>query len=139
MKINIIRGQNQIGGNIIEISTETTKILLDIGLELDEEKNKQLPLIAGLFNYKGFDGVIISHYHSDHMGLAYKIHKDIPIYIGEASYKIIKASDGYKREETFTPAGFLEHRTPIEIGDLKITPFLIDHSAFDKYSTHAHS
>lgn len=67
------------------------------------------------------------------MGLAYKIHKDIPIYIGETSYKIIKASDGYKCEETFSPAGFLEHRMPIEIGDLKITPFLIDHSAFDSY------
>ncbi len=29
MKINIIRGQNQIGGNIVEISTDKTKIILD--------------------------------------------------------------------------------------------------------------
>ena len=30
MKIHIHRGQNQIGGNIIEIATDTTKILLDV-------------------------------------------------------------------------------------------------------------
>lgn len=52
MKINIIRGQNQIGGNIIEISTNTTKILMDIGREL-ENKNTELPKIDGLFDYKG--------------------------------------------------------------------------------------
>ena len=79
MKINIIRGQNQIGGNIVEISTEKTKILLDVGLELDDEKNKTLPGIEGLFDYKGYDAVFISHYHGDHLGLAYKIHKDIPL------------------------------------------------------------
>ena len=37
MNVNIIRGKNQIGGNIIEISTAKTKILLDAGLELDGE------------------------------------------------------------------------------------------------------
>jgi ribonuclease J len=39
MKINIHRGKNQIGGNIIEIATNTTKILLDIGLDLNEDNN----------------------------------------------------------------------------------------------------
>jgi mRNA degradation ribonuclease J1/J2 len=38
MNIHIHRGQNQIGGNIIEISTDTTKIILDVGLELDDDK-----------------------------------------------------------------------------------------------------
>lgn len=50
MKINIIRGSNQIGGNIIEVSTTSTKVLLDVGLELDNEKNKELPDVAGLFD-----------------------------------------------------------------------------------------
>ena len=79
MKINIIRGQNQIGGNIVEISTEKTKIILDVGLELDDEKNKSLPNIEGLFDYKGYDAIFISHYHGDHLGLAYSTHKDIAI------------------------------------------------------------
>ena len=37
MKITIHRGQNQIGGSIIEIASDTTKIILDAGSELDEE------------------------------------------------------------------------------------------------------
>ena len=133
MRIKIHRGQNQIGGNIIEVSTDKTKILLDIGRELDDEKNKTLPDVAGLFDYKGFDAIFISHYHADHMGLAYDAYKDIPIYIGEASYKIIKASDEYKKMDTISPTGFLSHRLSIQIGDIRITPFLADHSAFDSY------
>ena len=133
MIVNIHRGQNQIGGNIIEISTEKTKIILDVGLELDDEKNKELPNLPGLFAYKGYDAVFISHYHGDHLGLAYKIHKEIPLYMGEKSTRIIQTSDEYKRVPSINPSGFLEHRKKIVIGDITITPFLCDHSAFDSY------
>lgn len=133
MKLYIHRGQNQIGGNIIEISTDTTKILLDVGLELDDDSTPSLPKIHGLFNYAGYDAIFISHYHSDHIGLAYYAHKDIPVYIGEASYNIIKASDLYKKKATITPKGFLNNKQPIIVGDISVTPYLCDHSAFDSY------
>lgn len=133
MKLYIHRGQNQIGGNIIEISTDTTKILLDVGLELDDDRNQSLPEIHGLFDYAGYDAIFISHYHGDHIGLAYYAHKDIPIYIGEASYNIIKASDLYKKKATITPKGFLTNKQPIIVGDISVTPYLCDHSAFDSY------
>ena len=68
MEINIIRGQNQIGGSIIEISSKSTKIILDIGSNL-EDKEIVVPEIDGLFKGKAkYDGVLISHYHSDHEG-----------------------------------------------------------------------
>ncbi len=133
MKIHIHRGQDQIGGNIIEVATDKTKILLDVGLELDNDKNQFLPPIQGLFDSAGYDAVFISHYHGDHLGLAYKIHKDIPLYVGEASYKIIKASDNYKNIETIRPKGFLVHKQSIAVGDITVTPYLCDHSAFDSY------
>ena len=133
MKIHIHRGQNQIGGNIIEVSTEKTKIILDVGLDLDDEKNKELPAIPGLFDYKGYDAVFVSHYHGDHLGLSYRLHKDIPLYMGEKSTRIIQASDAYKRVPTIHPNGFLEHKKPIIIGDISVTPYLCDHSAFDSY------
>lgn len=131
MKVNIIRGKNQIGGNIIEISTEKTKILLDAGLELDG--GNTLPDIHGLFDFAGYDAIFVSHYHSDHLGLVYRVHKDIPVYMGEGCYKIVRASDRYKEQETITPKGFLRHRQKIVIGDITVTPFLCDHSAFDSY------
>ena len=133
MKIYIHRGQNQIGGNIIEIATNTTKILLDAGIELDDTNAQSLPKIQGLFDYAGYDAIFISHYHGDHVGLAYHTHKDIPIYIGKASYNIIQASDSYKKINTITPKGFLYHKQAISVGDIKVTPYLCDHSAFDSY------
>lgn len=133
VKTIIHRGQNQIGGNIIEISTDTTKILLDVGLELDDDSNQSLPEIHGLFDYAGYDAIFISHYHGDHIGLAYQAHKDIPIYIGEASYHIIKASDNYKKKATITPKEFLHNKKAIIVGDISVTPYLCDHSAFDSY------
>jgi len=133
MNVNIIRGQNQIGGNIIEVSTSSTKILLDVGLELDDEKNKELPNIDGLFDRKGYDAVFISHYHSDHVGLAYNICSDIPLYIGEMAYRVLSASNTYLNRDNLSPAGFLHSNEVIKIGDISVTPYLCDHSAFDSY------
>src|SRR5665647_3617946 len=81
MEIKIHRGENQIGGNIIEIASETTKIILDAGLEMNGKPGEHFDL-PGLFKYKGYDGVFLSHYHSDHIGLAYQVHSDIPVYMG---------------------------------------------------------
>lgn len=133
MKTIIHRGQNQIGGNIIEISTDTKRILLDVGLELDDDRNQTLPEIRGLFDYAGYDAIFISHYHGDHIGLAYYAHKDIPVYIGEACYQMIKAADAYNGKTTIIPKGFLHHKQPVFVGDITVTPYLCDHSAFDSY------
>ena len=133
MNLHIHRGLNQIGGNIIEVSTENTKILLDVGLDLDGSDSCSLPQIDGLFDFAGYDAIFISHYHGDHLGLAYYSHKDIPIYIGEASYRIIQASDNYKKQECIKPAGFLHSMQPIVVGNITVTPYLCDHSAFDSY------
>lgn len=139
MKITIHRGQNQIGGSIIEIATDSTRVLFDVGLELDDEKNKVKPNIDGLFETKGFDAIFVSHYHSDHLGLAYEINKLIPLYMGEPSYKIIRASDIYKGKKTLSVAGYLKHKMSILVGDITVTPFLCDHSAFDSYMLMAES
>ena len=42
MKITVHRGMDQIGGNVIEISTDKTKILLDAGLELETLEYKEV-------------------------------------------------------------------------------------------------
>lgn len=132
MDVIIHRGQNQIGGNIIEIATVKTRILLDVGLELDQDE-VTLPAIDGLFDTPVFDAVFISHYHGDHLGLAYYIDNRIPLYMGEASYRIVKAADDYKGIESIKPDGFLRNLEPVVVGDITVTPFLCDHSAFDSY------
>lgn len=139
MKIIVHRGLNQIGGNIVEIESEMTRILFDIGLDLNPDNNVSLPEISDLFDNKGFDAVFISHYHSDHLGLVYEINENILVYVGEQSYQIIKASNNFLQRNDFKIAGFLKHKVPIQIGNIKVTPYLCDHSAFDSYMLFAES
>ena len=133
MEINIIRGQNQIGGSIIEISSKSTKIILDIGSNL-EDKEIVVPEIDGLFKGEAkYDGVLISHYHSDHVGLATRILPSIPIYMGEKSYQIHKVSNEYIGKEYLKEPKVFKAEEEFLIGDIKIIPYLCDHSAFDSY------
>lgn len=133
MEINILRGQNQIGGSIIEISSKNTKIILDIGSNLDD-KEIIVPEIEGLFKGKAkYDGILISHYHGDHIGLATKILPEIPIYMGEKSYEIYKVSNEYMGKEYLKEPKTFKPEEEFLIGDIKITPYLCDHSAFDSY------
>jgi len=133
MEINILRGQNQIGGSIIEISSKNTKIILDIGSNLDD-KEIIVPEIEGLFKGKAkYDGILISHYHGDHIGLVTKILPEIPIYMGEKSYEIYKVSNEYMGKEYLKEPKIFKAEEEFFIGDIKITPYLCDHSAFDSY------
>ena len=134
MKINIIRGQNQIGGSIIEISTDKTKIVFDAGINLDEGEKVEIPEIDGLFcGEKKYDAVFVSHYHSDHIGLLGYILKDIPVYMGEKAFEIVKAANDYKGKKCDFYPEFIYEDKPIFVNDVKITPFVCDHSAFDSY------
>ncbi len=134
MKIKIHRGQNQIGGSIIEISSQGAKIILDVGAELDENDAPTVPQIEGLFCGKAdYNAVFLSHYHSDHVGLAGSILNGIPIYMGEKAFEIMRSSNEYRNiRSDFSPL-FMRNGEPIVIADIKITPISCDHSAFDSY------
>lgn len=90
MNIIIHRGAKQIGGSCIEVSTERTRITLDIGQELpDIEKEKSnktsvLPKVKGLYrdDVKSIYAVLVCHGHGDHVGLIEAVNPEIPILIG---------------------------------------------------------
>lgn len=134
MKIKIHRGQNQIGGSIIEVATERVRVIFDAGAELDGEAAYCVPEIEGLFyGETRYNAVFLSHYHADHSGLANHILDDIPVYMGEKAFTIMCASSQYRNIQTnFTPR-YIKNGTRIIIGDLEITPISCDHSAFDSY------
>ena len=134
MKIHLHRGQRQIGGSIIEISTETTRIFLDLGVNLDNASKDDFPDIEGVFSgVKTCDSVFISHYHYDHMGLLEHIIEGIPVYMGEKAYKVFSAAANYKDNEVGFEANYLYDSQKITVGDIYITPYQCDHSAFDSY------
>jgi len=133
MKVHIFRGQNQIGGSIIEVSSETTKVILDVGSELGEEI-PTIPHIDGLFQGKaGYNAVFATHYHSDHIGLLEKVLPEIPVYMGSKAAAIYRASGSYLGKAVKMDTNDLLPGKQIAVGDMEITPLLCDHSAFDSY------
>ncbi len=138
MRFCIHRGTREIGGTCVEIESQGKRIVLDVGLPLDVVDKDAMPLHP----VPGFDkpepsllGVVISHPHQDHYGLAHRLPEETTLLIGEAARSILEAADD------FTPAGLklknvihLEDRLPIERGPFTITPYLVDHSAYDSYA-----
>ena len=156
MKFKIHRGTKEIGGSCVEVWTENTRILLDFGMplvnkdgsEFDFSKSKNLtipvliergvlPDIKGLYDDtdKLIDGVIISHAHQDHYGLLNYIHKDLKHYLGEATHKLIELNNLFTPQEIHIKNNiYFKREKTFQIGDITITPYWADHSAFDAYS-----
>lgn len=134
MRVHIHRGQHQIGGSVIEVSTGSTHIILDAGSNLDEGNAVTVPHIDGLFSgTKQYDAVFVSHYHSDHAGLVNHLTAGIPVWMGKESYAILRSSNDYRKLPTSFEPRFMYDRQAIIIGDMMITPFRCDHSAYDSY------
>ena len=139
MKIEIYRGAHQIGGSAIEISTATTCIMLDFGNELSlDEKYTPINLdIDGVT--KGTpdcDGIVISHYHMDHLGQMTSVLPEIPLYMGELSKEIALIGAEYQDKDLYLRllgANTFRGGEAFSIGDICIRPLVIDHSAVDSY------
>lgn len=156
MKFKIHRGTKEIGGSCVEVSTHSTRILLDFGMPLVDEYGddfnfypykdlSQNELIEEgiLHNINGLypnsdnliDGIVISHAHQDHIGLLGYVHQNIKYYLGAATHEIIKLGNVFNRKDLQLKNFF--HFTKSEtfnIGDISITPYWNDHSGFDAYS-----
>lgn len=159
MNFIIHRGTHEIGGSCVEITSDHgCRVVIDIGMPLVDKKSEKfeqkeyekltgpelikagiLPNIRGFYNWdkenKIIDGILISHPHIDHYGFFKHLNPEIPYFLGEASKKIIDIT------VQFTPLeGFIKNHSAIESGegfyikDFKITPYLMDHSAFDSYA-----
>jgi len=151
MQITIYRGTKEIGGTLIEVQTDTTRILIDAGypLFLNNEpigddiaklphiellKLGVLPKIERLYAWDsaGFDAVLISHAHIDHYGLLQYINSAIPVYMSAGTKSLIQISRrfGICNSLNLEVRNFDMYQ-PFQIGNIKIKPYLMDHSAFD--------
>jgi ribonuclease J len=130
LKYKIDRGGDKIGANRIDIIYKDTNILLELGQELDTDEK----LNEGQINDYSmhYDGVVISHYHSDHAGLINKIR--CPVYMGQATHKILQIMDENmgKQPSSYYYKIYYGDKS-FKIGDITITPYLCDHSAYDSY------
>ena len=139
MRACIHRGSKQIGGSCVELECGGKRLLIDFGLPLDAGKNssRYLPNVKGL---DGKDpsllGVLISHSHFDHFGLLAHISDKIPVGMGPAARRIIEAATPFLPEGWAVPARGWDYQSGqiFNIGPFCVTPFLVDHSAYDAYA-----
>ena len=157
MNLIIHRGTHEIGGTCVEIVTNETRIIIDLGMPLADPRDKKkrlkefsligktvaeligegvLPRVPGLYRSVGeekpVEAVLLSHPHQDHYGLFKYIREDIRIYLGEDTDLMLQASeallgDRFGRHEDKV---LMRDREPVSIGDMKITPFVTDHSGY---------
>jgi ribonuclease J len=140
VRARIHRGAAEVGGSCVELEASGSRLVLDLGLPLkvDERDGVALPLVPGLGT--GADstllGVVLSHGHLDHWGLIPQAHSGVPLYCGEATARILAAAAFFSPRggASFQPRGLLRDRAPLRLDPFTVTPFLVDHSAFDAYA-----
>ena len=140
MYIKIHRGTGQIGGNIIEVGTKQTRLIFDAGSNLpplDDRKFSDPVEIQGLtYGDAEFDAVFISHHHNDHCGLIDRILPGIPIWSGKETGRILNVISDFTDGKPSRITDFFTDGTnclPCQIGDIRVTPIGVDHSAYDAY------
>jgi ribonuclease J len=158
MQLTIHRGTKEIGGSCVEIEHSGSRIILDLGIPLvwnegnrfdlkqyEHLSGKQLiearvlPNISGLYKWSAssskVDGLLISHAHLDHYGFVNHVRDDIFRYLGEGTKRIIDLTNlflgGNCKINNFK---YLRSGDALDIGSFKVTPYLMDHSAFDAYA-----
>ena len=153
MRITIHRGTHEIGGNCIEIATDQSRIILDVGMPLFNEDREPhdtaalrrhsleelresgiLPSVPGLFDANGSrpDAILISHAHEDHTGLLRHSSAEIPIYASIGTSKMMQAGAKFAGQPNLPRERHREIHagSPLQIGDFTVTAFSVDHSIY---------
>lgn len=136
MYAKIIRGAKQIGGNIIEVGTDTTRLIFDAGTNLppigETDCHDDICIEGLTHGIPAYDAVFISHHHADHCGLLSRILPKIPVYCGQETGEILRVIADFTRQTVGDFKTFSD-RTPVTVGDITVTPILTRHSARDAY------
>lgn len=160
MKIEILGGMNEIGGNKILLQYKRTKIFLDFGKSFalenkyfdypflqpfyidDLKKINALPQIPGLYRNErlnaNIDAVLVSHPHLDHYGYIPMLKENTKIYLGEGALALIKAKNEITSKTWDRKIEHLKFYTfhsneTIEINDIQVLPIHVDHSVPASY------
>ncbi len=116
MQLTIHRGTKEIGGSCVEIGTELTRIIIDVGLPLVDQdrepfdrsvvKGKSSAELVdakvdsdtpGLFTVGNTpDAILLSHAHLDHVGLLEHTPADVPIHATAGTSKMMQLAGGVR-------------------------------------------
>ena len=133
VQLTVHRATHEIGGNCIELASDGHRIILDVGRPLDAQQDTRDLLPGSLDLRAAVDGVLITHPHQDHYGLLEDVPAGWPIYCGVATERLIRLSSAIFGRTLPPVFHSWKSGAKLDIGPFAVTPFLIDHSAFDAY------
>jgi len=142
IRITPLGGLGEIGGNICVFETDTSAIILDVGMSFPSEDMHGVDILVPDFTYLNtikskIKGIVITHAHEDHIGALPYLFKEMqfPIYATPLPLGMIANKfdeHGLKaQKKLFRP---VEKRKVIKIGDFKVEWMHITHSIIDASS-----
>lgn len=145
MKIIVHRGSNQIGGCVTEYECNGWKLFVDYGEQLpgapmSDQKLEIDGLTCGDIRKSA---LLITHYHSDHIGKITELPAELPIYMGKMAKEIVSelanhlssvSEEHRKMAERLNNVNTFVPRKHFTFGEFDIIPIVVDHSAFDAYA-----
>ncbi len=139
IKITPLGGLGEIGGNFMIMETNTSAIIIDIGMSFPSENMHGVDILVPDFSYirkikDKIEGIIITHAHEDHIGAVPYFFKQFkfPIYgtplpLGMLSNKFDE--HGLKKDKSyFRP---VEKRKIYNIGEFDVEWIHVTHSIID--------
>jgi phosphoribosyl 1,2-cyclic phosphodiesterase len=127
-------------GNSVLISTEKTKVLVDVGLSA-KETLRRLALVG--VDFSELDAILITHEHSDHAGGLRVLLNTVtcPVFIsGETREAYLREKSNKSNNEPQKRADAIKNKSveiessrDFRIGDIDFEPFSVPHDAADNF------
>jgi len=142
VRITPLGGLGEIGGNISVVETDTSAIIIDVGMSFPSEDMHGVDILVPDFTYlrtikSKIKAIVITHAHEDHIGALPYLFKEMqfPIYATPLPLGMIANKfdeHGLKaQKKLFRP---VEKRKVYKIGDIKVEWMHITHSIIDASS-----
>jgi len=135
-------GLGEIGGNMAVLETETTAIIIDVGMSFPDETMHGVDILVPDFTYlhtikDKIKAIVITHGHEDHIGAMPYLFKELkfPVYATPLALAMIENKfneHGLKADAKYF--NFVTLREQYTIGDLKIEWMHNTHSIIDACS-----
>lgn len=141
-KLRFLSGLTTIGANVVEISTATSRIIMDFGSTENMANmpalttmlaNHTIPDVPELFTPASsseytHEAIFISHLLLDHTGALGLLKSKIPVYFSAESFKLFQSLVASKlANELQINCHQYQPNIPVKIGDLTVTGYESDH------------
>ena len=142
VKITPLGGLGEIGGNMMVMETNTSAIIIDVGMSFPDDEMHGVDILVPDFSYlrtikNKIKGIVITHAHEDHIGALPYLFKNqdlqFPIYATPLPLGMIanKFDEHKISKKFFRP---VEKRKIYKIGDFDVEWIHITHSIIDASS-----